>query len=73
MRPYALLAFLAATVYADGHEAAEAGMPTNSTMPHEDHKDDEMNTAEQLVKAIDDITELFMEEANLIHEGRINP
>ena len=70
MRPYALLAFLAATVYADGHEAA---MPTNSTMPHEDHKDDEMNTAEQLVKAIDDITELFMEEANLIHEGRINP
>ena len=69
MRPYALLAFLAATVYADGHEAAEAA----AGMPHEDHKDDEMNTAEQLVKAIDDITELFMEEANLIHEGRINP
>ena len=74
MRSYALIALLAATVYADGH------LPTNSTMVdehhddhHEDHKEDDMNTAEQLIKAIDDITELFMEEADLIHEGKINP
>ena len=75
MRTFALVALLAATVYADGH------LPTNSTMVeehHDEHHDehyegDEMNTAEQLVKAIDDITELFMEEADLIHEGKINP
>ena len=47
MRPYALLALLAATVYADGH------LPTDNTMPDEgdpaeDHKGDEMNTAELL-------------------------
>ena len=78
MRTFALVALLAATVYADGH------LPTNSTMPedqqfahhdehHEDHEGDEMNTAEQLFKAVDDIMELFMEEADLIHEGKINP
>ena len=78
MRSFALVALIAATVYADGH------LPTNSTMPeehhdehhdehHEDHEGDEMNTAEQLFKAVDDIMELFMEEADLIHEGKINP
>ena len=70
MRPYAILALLAATVYADGH------LPTNSTMTedhHEDHDEDEENTAVQLVKAIDDILELFKEEADLIEDGRINP
>ena len=47
MRPYALLALLAATVYADGH------LPTNSTMTEEhhdmhdeDHSEDDSNTAE---------------------------
>ena len=78
MRPFALVALLAATVYADGH------LPTNSTMVdehhdehhddhHDDHQEDEMNTAEQLVKAIDDIMELFMEEADLREDGKINP
>ena len=46
MRPFALLALLAATVYADGH------LPTNSTMTEEhdmhdeDHSEDDGNTAE---------------------------
>ena len=47
MRPFALLALLAATVYADGH------LPTNSTMTEEhhdmhdeDHSEDDSNTAE---------------------------
>ena len=70
MRSFALIALLAATVYADGH------LPTNSTMVdehHDDHEEDEMNTAEQLMKAIDSITELFIEEADLIEDGKINP
>ena len=67
MRPYAILALLAATVYADGH------LPTNSTMTEEQHDEDEENTAVQLVKAIDDILELFKEEADLIEDGRISP
>ena len=41
MRPYALLALLAATAYADGHLPADGDMPV-------DQKGDEMNTAELL-------------------------
>ena len=78
MRTYALIALLAATVYADGH------LPTNSTMPHEDdHHDDDhhedhkegsdMNTAELLAQAIDNVTELFMEEADIIEDDKIQP
>ena len=72
MRTYALLAFLAATACADGH------LPTNSTMPHEDeHHDEEhkadQNTAEMLAQAIDNVAELFMEEADIIHEDKIQP
>ena len=54
MRTYALLALLAATVYADGHLTTST-TPTNSTMPiEEEHHDEEhkegadMNTAEML-------------------------
>ena len=73
MRTFALVALLAATVYADGH------MPTNSTMVeehHDEHHDesgDDENTAEQLVKAIDDIMALFREDADLMLDGKINP
>ena len=63
MRPYALIALLAATVYADGHAEGELG----------EEQKDEMNAAETLVKAIDDITELFVEESNLIEDGKISP
>ena len=64
MRTFALLALIAATAYADGHA-------TNSTMP-EDHegdhdmKDDgEMNSAEQLISAIDSVMELFIDESGV--------
>ena len=42
MRSYALLALLAATVYADGH------LPTREEHHDEEHKGNEMNTAELL-------------------------
>ena len=73
MRPFALLALLAATVYADGH------LPTNSTMTEdhdmhdEDHSGDDLNTAEQAVKALDSILQLFRQEASLIQDNKINP
>ena len=74
MRSYALLALLAVTVYADGH------LPTNSTMteePHgmhdEEHKGNEMNTAELLAQAVDNVAELFMEELDLIEDDKIQP
>ena len=66
MRSFALLALIAATVYADGH-------PTNSTMPDEDDhhmKDDaDMNSAEQLIGAIDSVMELFIDESAVNTEG----
>ena len=45
---------------------------TNGENTGEEQKD-EMNAAETLVKAIDDITELFVEESNLIEDGKISP
>ena len=64
MRTFALLALIAATAYADGHLPTS----TNSTMVehHEDHKDDEeMNSAEQLISAIDSVMELFIDESGV--------
>ena len=79
MRTYALLALLAATVYADGHLTTST-TPTNSTMPHEEeHHDEEhkegsdMNTAEMLAQAIDNVAELFMEEVDIIDDDKIQP
>ena len=68
MRTFALLALIAATAYADGHLPTS----TNSTMVehHEDHKDDEdMNSAEQLISAIDSVMELFIDESAVNTEG----
>ena len=69
MRSFALLALIAATAYADGH-------PTNSTMPEEHHEDDhhmkddgDMNSAEQLIGAIDSVMELFIDESAINTEG----
>ena len=70
MRTFALLALIAASAYADGH------LPTNSTMTehhegdHEEMKDDaDMNSAEQLISAIDSVMELFIDESAVNTEG----
>ena len=67
MRSYALLALLAATVYADGH------LPTREEHHDEEHKGNEMNTAELLAQAVDNVAELFMEELDLIEDDKIQP
>ena len=61
MKSFALLALVAATAYADGHA-------TNSTMP-EEHDDEDMNSAETLISAIDSVMELFIDESAVNTEG----
>ena len=76
MRSFALLALLAATVYADGHlPTSGEALPTEAEHHDEDHEGNEMNTAELLAQAIDNVAELFMEEVELglIDDDKIQP
>ena len=68
MRPFALLALMAATAYADGHETKpkpdEASTFTIDTIMQASYSEEfeGMNTAQIIIKATDDVIEALMNE-----------
>ena len=63
MRTLALLALIAATAYADGHATSFEAVAEDHEGDHDMKDDEEMNSAEQLISAIDSVMELFIDES----------